>query len=215
MYVWAATTALGVMFAVPEAYAFSRFCVQGRNLLFYTVLVHTMFSALVSLIPPFILMRWLALVTTRSSLIPAYLVFVLPLSIRLLEGFHDDLPPQLEQVTRIRGATRFATFLCVVVPLSHRASSPPLSTPSSSPGTSISMRSPSSTTDRSSPHPWGCRTSSPVTVPTGRVSWPPRSSRACRWWRCSSSFRRTSCARSPRVQSSLARAAARGTNSRS
>lgn len=124
IYLWnsvlvsAATTVLGVIVAVPAAYAFSRFRFPGRSLLFYAVLVRNMFPAVVFLIPLFILMRWLGLVNTHASLILTYLTFVLPLSIWLLKGFYDNIPPQLEQAARIDGATRLAAFLRVVMPLS-------------------------------------------------------------------------------------------------
>ena len=113
-----ATTVLGVVVAVPAAYAFSRFRFPGRNLLFYSVLLRNMFPAVVFLMPLFIMMRWMGLVNTYSSLIITYLTFGLPLSIWLLKGFYDNIPVQLEQAARIDGATRFQAFLLIVMPLS-------------------------------------------------------------------------------------------------
>lgn len=113
-----ATTVLGVIVAVPAAYAFSRFRFPGRNLLFYSVLLRNMFPAVVFLMPLFIMMRWLGLVNTLASLVLTYLTFGLPLSIWLLKGFYDNIPPQLEQAARIDGATRFQAFLHIVMPLS-------------------------------------------------------------------------------------------------
>lgn len=118
VWVSAASTVLGVAVAVPAAYAFSRFRFPGRNLLFYSVLLRNMFPAVVFLMPLFIMMRWLGLVNTQFSLILTYLTFGLPLSIWLLKGFYDNIPPQLEQAARIDGATRFQAFLLIVMPLS-------------------------------------------------------------------------------------------------
>jgi multiple sugar transport system permease protein len=112
------TTVLGVVVAVPAAYAFSRFRFPGRNLLFYAVLMRNMFPAVVFLMPLFIMMRWLGLVNTQASLILTYLTFGLPLSIWLLKGFFDNIPIQLEQAARIDGASRFKAFLLIVMPLS-------------------------------------------------------------------------------------------------
>ena len=117
-YVSTCTTILGVVIAVPAAYAFSRFRFPGRRLLFYSVLLRNMFPGVVLLMPLFILMRWLRLVNTETSLILTYLTFGLPLSIWLLKGFYDNIPPQLEQAARIDGASRFQAFLRVVMPLS-------------------------------------------------------------------------------------------------
>ena len=113
-----ATTVLGVVVAVPAAYAFSRFRFPGRNLLFYSVLLRNMFPAVVFLMPLFIMMRWLGLVNTGASLVLTYLTFGLPLSIWLLKGFYDNIPVELERAARIYGASRFQAFVRVVMPLS-------------------------------------------------------------------------------------------------
>jgi multiple sugar transport system permease protein len=112
------STILGVVVAVPAAYAFSRFRFPGREMLFYSVLLRNMFPAVVFLMPLFIMMRWLRLVNTEASLILTYLTFGLPLSIWLLKGFYDNIPPQLEQAARIDGASRFQAFIRVMMPLS-------------------------------------------------------------------------------------------------
>lgn len=117
-YVSLLTTILGVLVAVPAAYAFSRFRFPGRTFLFFTVLLRNMFPAVVFLMPLFLLMRWLGLVNTHGSLILTYLTFGLPLSIWLLKGFYDNIPIQLEQAARIDGATRFQAFILIVMPLS-------------------------------------------------------------------------------------------------
>ncbi len=118
IWVSIASTVLGVAIAVPAAYAFSRFNFPGKNALFFSVLVRNMFPLVVFLIPLFILMRNLRLVDTHLSLIITYLTFGLPLSIWLLKGFYDNIPPQLEQAARIDGATRFQAFWKIVMPLS-------------------------------------------------------------------------------------------------
>jgi multiple sugar transport system permease protein len=118
LWVSTATTILGVVIAVPAAYAFSRFRFPGKETLFYAVLLRNMFPGVVFLIPLFIMMRVLRLVNTEWSLILTYLTFGLPLSIWLLKGFYDNIPPQLEQAARIDGATRFQAFIRVVMPLS-------------------------------------------------------------------------------------------------
>jgi multiple sugar transport system permease protein len=118
VWICTVTTILGVLVAVPAAYAFSRFRFPGRAWLFYAVLLRNMFPAVVFLMPLFILMRYLHLVNTGWSLVLTYLTFGLPLSIWLLKGFYDNIPVQLEQAARIDGATRFKAFILVVMPLS-------------------------------------------------------------------------------------------------
>ncbi|MGI9149576.1 MAG: carbohydrate ABC transporter permease [Chloroflexota bacterium] len=118
MIVSLTTTALGVLIAVPAAYAFSRFQFPGRDILFFAVLVRNMFPVVVFLIPLFILMRTLHLVNTHWSLILTYMTFGLPLSIWLLKGFYDNIPEELERSARIDGASRFKAFWLIIMPLS-------------------------------------------------------------------------------------------------
>lgn len=118
IWVSTATTVFGVAVAVPAAYAFARFRFPGRNALFFSVLFRNMFPAVVFLMPLFIMMRWLGLVNTYTSLIITYLTFGLPLSIWLLKGFYDNIPIELEQAARIDGCTRFQAFWMIVMPLS-------------------------------------------------------------------------------------------------
>lgn len=112
------TTILGLIVAVPAAYAFSRFSFPGKDALFFSVLVRNMFPVVVFLIPLFILMKNLGLIDSQWSLILTYLTFGLPLSIWLLKGFYDNIPPELERAARIDGATRFQAFRLIVMPLS-------------------------------------------------------------------------------------------------
>jgi multiple sugar transport system permease protein len=118
IWVSTATTVLGILVAVPAAYAFSRFTFPGREPLFFSVLVRNLFPVVVFLIPLFILMKRLGLIDTHLSLILTYLTFGLPLSIWLLKGFYDNIPPELERAARIDGATRFQAFWKIVMPLS-------------------------------------------------------------------------------------------------
>jgi len=118
LIVSATTTVLGVLIAIPAAYAFSRFHFPGRDVLFFAVLVRNMFPVVVFLIPLFILMRALHLVNTHWSLILTYMTFGLPLSIWLLKGFYDNIPEELERAARIDGASRFKAFWLIIMPLS-------------------------------------------------------------------------------------------------
>lgn len=112
------TTILGLFVAVPAAYAFSRFSFPGKDALFFSVLVRNMFPVVVFLIPLFVLIKNLGLIDSQWSLILTYLTFGLPLSIWLLKGFYDNIPPELERAARIDGATRFQAFRMIVMPLS-------------------------------------------------------------------------------------------------
>jgi ABC-type Fe3+ transport system permease subunit len=75
IFVSLCSTVLGVVVAVPAAYAFSRFRFPGRQFLFFSVLLRNMFPSVIFLMPLFLLMRWLGLINNPGSLILTYLTF--------------------------------------------------------------------------------------------------------------------------------------------
>jgi multiple sugar transport system permease protein len=112
-----ATSVLSVIVAAPAAYAFSRFNFPGKNAAYFGVLVRNMFPLVVFLIPLFFMMRTLRLQDTHLGLIIAYLTFSLPLSIWLMKGFFDGIPPELERAAMCDGCTRFGAFMRIILPL--------------------------------------------------------------------------------------------------
>lgn len=112
-----ASSVFSVMIAAPAAYAFSRFRFPGKQVAYFAILARNMFPLIVFLIPLFTLMTALQLTNTYAGLIIAYLTFTLPLSIWLLKGFFDGIPPELERAARIDGCTRFGAFIRVILPL--------------------------------------------------------------------------------------------------
>lgn len=112
-----ASAFFSVVIAAPAAYAFSRFRFPGKQVAYFAVLARNMFPLIVFLIPLFTLMTSLRLTNTYAGLIIAYLTFTLPLSIWLLKGFFDGIPPELERAARIDGCTRFGAFIRVILPL--------------------------------------------------------------------------------------------------
>lgn len=112
-----ASSVFSVMIAAPAAYAFSRFRFPGKQVAYFAILARNMFPLIVFLIPLFTLMTALQLTNTYAGLIIAYLTFTLPLSIWLLKGFFDGIPPELERAARIDGCSRFGAFMRIILPL--------------------------------------------------------------------------------------------------
>lgn len=112
-----ASSVLAVVVAAPAAYAFSRFNFPGKDLAYFGILVRNMFPLLVFLVPLFILWTTLGIRNTYFGLVLAYLTFSLPLSIWLLKGFYDSIPPELERAARVDGCSRFGAFWRIILPL--------------------------------------------------------------------------------------------------
>jgi ABC-type glycerol-3-phosphate transport system permease component len=69
------------------------------------------------LVPMYILFSKLGITTTRFSVILAYSTFSLPLVVWIMRGFFEDLPRELEESAWVDGASRYAAFRHVVLPL--------------------------------------------------------------------------------------------------
>lgn len=102
------------------AYGFARIDWPGRDLLFFALLATMMLPAQVTMIPSFLLFRWLGWYGTYKPLIvPAFLgnAFL----IFLLRQFFLSIPKELSEAARIDGASEFTTFARVILPLAKPA----------------------------------------------------------------------------------------------
>jgi ABC-type glycerol-3-phosphate transport system permease component len=108
---------LSLCVGVPAAYAFARFPFKGRSFLFFTLLAMRMLPPIAVLVPMYILFSKIGLTTTRFSVVLAYTTFSLPLVVWIMRGFFEDLPHELEESAWVDGASRYAAFTHVVLPL--------------------------------------------------------------------------------------------------
>ena len=108
---------LSLCVGVPAAYAIARFPFTGRSFLFFGLLVMRMLPPIAVLVPMYILFSKLGLTTMRLSVILAYTTFSLPLVVWIMRGFFEDLPRELEESAWVDGASRYAAFIHVVLPL--------------------------------------------------------------------------------------------------
>lgn len=100
-------------------YAFSRLRFPGRDVLFGLYLATMMIPGQVTMIPNFILMRFLDLVDTHYSLILPALVS--PFGTFLMRQFFKTIPAALEEAAKIDGCTPFDIYWRIFVPLSKPA----------------------------------------------------------------------------------------------
>jgi ABC-type glycerol-3-phosphate transport system permease component len=108
---------LSIAVGVPAAYAFARFRFTGHGPLFMALLVMRMLPPIAVLVPMYVLFSKLGLAHTRFSVVLAYTTFSLPLVVWIMRGFFEELPRELEESAWVDGASRFAAFRMVVLPL--------------------------------------------------------------------------------------------------
>ena len=117
LIVAAGAVTLGLVLALPAAYAFSRFHFPGRQTLRVQFLVINMFPVVMLILPLFILLRDLHLLDTYFALIAGHATFTLPFAIWLLTSYVDSIPLELDQAAATDGATGWQTLRLVILPL--------------------------------------------------------------------------------------------------
>lgn len=97
------------------AYAFARLRFPGKGALFLVLLSTMMLPAAVTLIPTFLIFRWLGWIDTLKPLwVPAFLGSAF--NIFLLRQFFMSIPAELEDAAKIDGCTYLRTFWQVMLP---------------------------------------------------------------------------------------------------
>jgi multiple sugar transport system permease protein len=108
------TTLLGLFVGLPAAYSMAQW--RQRNLAL-TILVARIIPGMSYLVPLYMIFRNLKMVDTYPALILSHLVVGLPLTIWVMIGFFEDIPPDLREAALIDGCTDYGAFWRVAVPL--------------------------------------------------------------------------------------------------
>ncbi|HMG49800.1 MAG TPA: carbohydrate ABC transporter permease [Inquilinus sp.] len=111
------TTALAILLGTPAAYALARFEFRGKADLWFWFITNRMVSPIVLALPIFLLARSLNLIDTHLVLILLYLTFNLPIVVWICADQFRGIPHDLDDAARIDGASRFAVFLRIALPL--------------------------------------------------------------------------------------------------
>ncbi len=112
-----ATTVLCVVLGTLAAYALARLRFRGRAAMLGFILAVTMFPQISIVSPLFLLLRSARLIDTYPGLVLPYTTFAMPLTVWLLVGFFRQLPRELEDAALVDGATRWQSFVRVILPL--------------------------------------------------------------------------------------------------
>ncbi len=112
-------TALQLLTASLAAYAFARLRFKGRDLLFLLYLATMMIPFPVTMIPNFIVMRYLNWIDSFQALIlpPAFSAF----STFLLRQYFMSIPMEMDDAARVDGASSFRIWWQIILPLSGPA----------------------------------------------------------------------------------------------
>ncbi|WP_029138362.1 carbohydrate ABC transporter permease [Nakamurella lactea] len=112
-----ATAIITTLIALPAAYALARGRSIVRTVSIGWILVSQVFPFVLIVIPVFIVLRNLGLLNTLVGLVLIYVVWALPFTLWMLQGYVTAIPRELEEAAATDGASRFATLRKIVFPL--------------------------------------------------------------------------------------------------
>lgn len=110
-------TIVSMTLASFAAYAIIRFYPKWGKVITRGLIMTYMFPPILLAIPYFMLISKLGLANTTQGLILAYLSFTVPFCTWLLLGYFRSVPVAVEEAAMIDGASRFKTFVKIVLPL--------------------------------------------------------------------------------------------------
>lgn len=109
-------TVISVCFALPAAYAFSRYRFLGDKHLFFWLLTNRMAPPAVFALPFFQLYSSIGLFDTHIAVALAHCLFNIPLAVWILEGFMSGVPKELDETAYIDGYSFPSFFTRIFLP---------------------------------------------------------------------------------------------------
>ena len=113
------STAMHVLFDSMAAYAFAKKKFPGSNVFFWMILAALMIPGQVTLVPLYLMITKFKLVNTFAGVILPGLADVI--GIFLLKQFIQTLPGELEDASRVDGASEWSIYQRIILPLSAPA----------------------------------------------------------------------------------------------
>ena len=110
-------TILSISFALPAAYAFSRYRFLGDKHLFFWLLSNRMAPPAVFALPFFNLYSAINLFDTPWAVALAHCLFNVPLAVWILEGFMSGVPKEIDETAYIDGYSWPRFFTRIFMPL--------------------------------------------------------------------------------------------------
>lgn len=107
---------ISVSFALPAAYAFSRYSFVGDKHLFFWLLTNRMAPPAVFALPFFQLYSSIGLFDTHIAVAIAHCLFNLPLAVWILEGFMSGIPKEIDETAFVDGYSWPRFFVKIFIP---------------------------------------------------------------------------------------------------
>lgn len=117
----AGTMIIAMSTSIAAAYSLSRFRYKGRKSVLQIMLLLNAFPQILSMFAIFRLFKILNLLNTDIGLILIYAGSMCIFSIWNMKGYFDSIPIEIEEASKIDGATNFQLLSRIVLPLARPA----------------------------------------------------------------------------------------------
>lgn len=108
---------ISLFFGSLTAFALARYRFKGRKQFSFFMLFIRILPAVASIIPLFIIAAALQMLDTHAVLIITYLLFNIPFTVLMMQGFFEDISRDVEEAAMIDGCNSFQVLYKIVVPL--------------------------------------------------------------------------------------------------
>ena len=115
------TMVLAMGFATTASYAFSRYRFKGRMKILFLLVLLNAFPQILSMFAIFRLFKTFGLLDSNAGLMIVYAGSMCIFSIWNLKGYFDTIPMEIEEASKIGGASDFTMLVKIVLPLARPA----------------------------------------------------------------------------------------------
>lgn len=115
------TMILAMGTSVTAAYAFSRFRFKGRNAVLQVLLLLNAFPQILTMFALFRLFKLMGLLNSHLGLIMIYAGSMCIFGIWNMKGYFDTIPVEIEEASKIDGASNLQMIVRIILPLARPA----------------------------------------------------------------------------------------------
>ncbi len=111
-------TILNILIGAPAGYAFARYTrYRFTGVTLWILMMTRMIPPLTLAVPFFMIFRRIGLIDTKIGLVIALSSIILPLTVWIMKGYFETLPPNLERAGLVDGCSRLQSFRRIVLPV--------------------------------------------------------------------------------------------------
>jgi len=112
-----ATVVISLGFAIPGAYAFSRYRFRFKKTILYLLLVLNAFPQILSMLAIYKLLNQLGLIDKKLGLIVVYVGTMSIFGLWNMKGYFDTIPNEIEEAAMMDGANDLQLVTRIILPL--------------------------------------------------------------------------------------------------